>query len=86
MSKNIAFNWGRLDAPRFEAMHDAKTVEELVGRNVIKLLTAADGWRKHLNHWAGRRCLTTEVPHENLEIPYSSCEEDVYAKRIGERI
>lgn len=53
VSEYIAGNPGRLGALRFEAMQDDGTVEELVDRNGIKRLTAAGGWKKRWNHWAG---------------------------------
>lgn len=65
---------GLLDALRFLAMKDAGAVEELVERNEFKPLTAAGGWKKWWNNWGSCGCLTMEVTHDNLEIPYIRCE------------
>lgn len=68
-------------------MHDAGTFKELVERNEIKSLTAEGGWKEHWNHWGGRGCLNTEVPHDNLDMPYIRCEEEGgYVKRLGDLI
>lgn len=66
VSEYISSNLRHLDELRFAAMRDVGTVEELADRNGTKHLTAADGSKKQWNHWGVRKCLTPEVPHENL--------------------